>query len=133
MAARARIGRAIDIPEDAIRWNTQVPVDQVRVKVERGWVTLGGEVDWDFQRRAAENALHAIKGVRGVINAIMLMPRSAAADVTTRIGEALKRRAQREARDVHVTMSGSVVTLRGQAHSVPERDAARGAASPRRA
>jgi osmotically-inducible protein OsmY len=44
------------------------------------------------------------------------------------IADALKRRAQREARDVHVTMSGGVVTLRGQVHSIPERDAARGAA-----
>ncbi len=114
--------------EDTIRWNTLIPVDKVRVKVEKGWVTLTGEVDWDFQRHAAENAMHAIKGVRSVINAITLKPRSAPADVATRIGEALKRRAQREARDVHVTMSGNVVTLRGQVHSVPERDAARGAA-----
>ena len=72
--------------------------------------------------------MHAIKGVRSVINAITLKPRSAPADVITRIGDALKRRAQREARDVHVTMSGGVVTLRGQVHSVPDRDAACGAA-----
>jgi osmotically-inducible protein OsmY len=114
--------------EAALRWNTMVPADKIRLKVEKGWVTLSGEVDWDFQRREAVSAVHAIKGVRSVINSISLKARSAPADVAARILDALKRRAQREARDVHVTMAGGVVTLRGQVHSVPDRDAACGAA-----
>ena len=114
--------------EEVLRWNTMVPVDQLRVKVENGCVTLSGEVAWDFERRAAENAVHAIKGVRSVINVILLRPCSPPADITTRIGDALKRRADRETRDIRVDRSGGVVTLSGRVHSVPERDAARGAA-----
>lgn len=114
--------------EEALRWNTMVPADRIRLKVEKGWLTLSGEVDWEFQRQAAASAVYAIQGVRSVINVISLKPRCAPENVTTRIAEALKRRAQREARDVQVTMSGSVVTLRGQVHSVSERDAACGAA-----
>jgi osmotically-inducible protein OsmY len=114
--------------EDALKWNTMVPFEQIRTKVEKGWVTLSGEVEWEFQRRAAEAAVHAIRGVRSVVNLVTLKPRSAPDDIATRIADALKRRAQREARDVHVAMSGGVVTLRGRVHSIPERDAACGAA-----
>jgi len=114
--------------EEALRWNTLIPVDRVKLKVEKGWLTLSGEVEWDFQRRGAEHAVHSIRGVRGLSNLISLAPRSTPADIAMRIRDALKRRAQREARDVHVTLSGTVVTLRGQVHSVPERDAAVGSA-----
>jgi osmotically-inducible protein OsmY len=114
--------------EEAIRWSTLIPVDQVRLKVEKGWLTLTGEVEWDFQRRGAEHAVHSIRGVRGLSNLIKLASRSTPVDVATRIREALTRRAERESRDVQVTLSGSVVTLRGQVHSVPDRDAAVGSA-----
>lgn len=114
--------------EQAVKWNTLVPVDRVRLKVEKGWVTLSGEVDWDYQRRAAEHAVKSLKGVRGVSNLVSLKPRSTPADVATRIRDALKRRAEREAQDVVVSLSGSVVTLRGHVHSGPERMAAVGAA-----
>jgi osmotically-inducible protein OsmY len=114
--------------EDAIRWNTLIPADKIRLKVEKGWVTLTGEVEWDFQRRAAVRAVQPIRGVCGVSNLVSLKPRSTPADVTTRIRDALRRRAEREARDVHVNLSGSVVTLRGQVHSYAERDAAFGSA-----
>ena len=114
--------------EEAIRWNTLIPVERVQLKVEKGWITLTGEVEWDFQRRGAVQAVHAIRGVRGLSNLITLRPRSTPTDVATRIRDALQRRAQREARDVHVSLSGEVVTLRGQVHSVAERDAAVGSA-----
>ena len=114
--------------EQAVKWNTLVPVERVRLKVEKGWVTLSGEVDWDYQRRAAEHAVKALRGVRGVSNLLSLKPRTTPADVATRIRDALKRRAERESQDVVVSLSGSVVTLRGHVHSGPERMAAAGAA-----
>ena len=114
--------------EEAIRWNTLIPVERVQLKVEKGWITLTGEVEWDFQRRGAVQAVHAIRGVRGLSNLITLRPRSTPTDVATRIRDALQRRALREARDVHVSLSGGIVTLRGQVHSVAERDAAVGSA-----
>ena len=114
--------------EEAIRWNTLIPVERVQLKVEKGWITLTGEVEWDFQRRGAVQAVHAIRGVRGLSNLITLRPRSTPADVATCIRDALQRRALREARDVHVSLSGGIVTLRGQVHSVAERDAAVGSA-----
>lgn len=114
--------------EQSIKWNTLVPVDQLRLKVEKGWVTLTGDVDWDYQRQAAENSVKSLRGVRGVSNLVSIKPRTTPADVATRIGDALKRRAEREVQDVNVSVVGSVVTLRGHVHSAPERAAAVGAA-----
>jgi osmotically-inducible protein OsmY len=101
-----------------------VPPDQVRVTVDNGWVTLAGELDWDYQRMSVEKAVRPLIGVTGVVNEITLKPRTTPADVTTRLEDALKRLAVREAKRVQVEVSGTVVTLRGDVHSWQERDAA---------
>lgn len=54
--------------EQALRWYSMVPDERVRVTVERGAITLGGEVDWDYQRKAAVGAAFAAPGVRAVVN-----------------------------------------------------------------
>jgi osmotically-inducible protein OsmY len=114
--------------ELALRWNTQVPAEKIRVKVEKGWVTLSGEVAWDYQRRAVKRAVQPLMGVRGVTDLMTLKPPATPADVTSRIRAALTRRAVREADDVKVEISGSVVTLRGRVPTLAERSAAYGAA-----
>lgn len=113
--------------EAAFRWNVLVPADSIRVKVEKGWVTLGGEVNWEYQRSSAAKAVRGLTGVVGVSNSITLKPTITPANVSTRIREALERHAQREAKHIEVTVSGTTVTLRGHVDSWAEREAASGA------
>ena len=114
--------------ESALKWNSVVPADKVRVMVDNGWVTLSGELDWDYQRTAAEKAVRPLMGVIGISNDISLRSRPAPADVTSSIEGALKRQAERQAKHVQVDVDGSTVTLRGEVHSWPEHTAALGAA-----
>ena len=112
----------------AIRWSASIPEDKVYVKVERGWVTLSGDVDWDYQRSAAERSVQELLGVIGVSNLITIRPRASPIDVKHSIERALVRHAEREAKHLNVLVEGSRVTLRGKVHSLAERQAAQGAA-----
>jgi osmotically-inducible protein OsmY len=112
----------------ALQWNAVVGPAPIEVKVEAGWVTLGGEVGWHYQRQAAEKAVRSLLGVTGVSNLIALKPRTTVAQVASRIGQALARQAEREARHVKVAVNGSEVTLSGRVHSWAESTAAAGAA-----
>jgi osmotically-inducible protein OsmY len=114
--------------ERALAWNALVPDDRVQATIEGGWLSLTGEVEWDYQRRAAEHAVRDLMGVTGVTNLIEVTPRLSPADVEHKIQAALARQADREARRLSVTVEGARVTLRGQVHSWAERDAAQGAA-----
>lgn len=114
--------------ENALKWNSVVPADKIRVTVDKGWVTLSGELEWDYQRMSAEKTVRPLIGVTGLSNEITLKPRATPTGVTSRIEDALKRQAEREAKRVQVDVSGATVTLRGSVHSWQERDAAAGAA-----
>lgn len=114
--------------EMALRWHSLVPADRIQVRVEKGWVTLKGEVDWDYQRRSAEKALRPLTGVVGVSNAVTLKARTTPENVAARIRDALARHAQHEAKHIEVAVNGAVVTLRGTVDSWAERSAAFGAA-----
>lgn len=114
--------------ENAIRWNTVVPIDAIRVTVDHGWVTLKGDVEWDYQRRNIEKAIRPLMGVVGISNEIALRPRVKAADVSRRIEEALTRQAIREAKHIQVAVEGTTVKLTGAVHSWEERAAAQGVA-----
>lgn len=113
--------------ETAFKWHVFIPGDRVHVKVEKGWVTLTGQVDWEYQRSATEKTVRPVTGVVGVTNQIVLKAQIPPSDISHRIGEALKRHAEREAKNVEVSVNGSVVTLRGKVDSWPERMAAQGA------
>lgn len=113
--------------ESALKWHAQLPADRIQVMVEKGWVTLKGEVDWDYQRQSASKAARALTGVVGVSNALSLKPAAVPANLNLRIREALKRHAEREARDIAVEVHGTVVTLRGRVDSLAERAAVCGA------
>lgn len=114
--------------ERALAWNVLVPDDKIRPMVEEGWLTLNGEVEWDYQRSAAENAVRDLMGVTGVSNLVKVKPKVSPADVEKKIHEALSRQADREARQLAIAVDGSQVTLRGTVHSWTERDAVQGAA-----
>lgn len=85
----------------------------VRPVVRDGWVTLEGEVEWDYQRDYAERAVHWIGGINGISNLILLHPRAAAAEIRHEIEEAFRRNALIDADRVTVEASGGEVILRG--------------------
>ena len=114
--------------QTALQAQAMVPASRISMKVEHGWVTLSGEVDWDYQRSNAERTVHQTMGVVGVSNRITLKPRTVPTDVSNRIKDALARQAEREARAIEVSITGSTATLRGAVHSWAERNAAQGAA-----
>ncbi len=114
--------------EMVFKWNSLLPAKRIRVLVEKGWVTLSGEFDWEYQRRAAEKAVRSLTGVTGVNNLITIKSQVTPANIAQRIREALERHAEREAKNIEVHVSGSTVTLRGRVSSWADRAAAQGAA-----
>ena len=113
-----------DIAQRALQvlsWDIEVPNDKVKVKVEKGVVTLSGNLEWYYQRSAAEADLRKLPGVIGLNNDILIKPRVQASNVRDQIKAALKRRAQIEADHITVTTDGSKVTLGGKVNTWYER------------
>ncbi len=113
--------------EHAIEWNTMVPADRVQITVQHGWVTLNGELDWDYQRRSVERMVRPLMGVTGVTDNIQLKQQPSPADLTATIQGALTRQALREAKRIDISIQNGAVTLRGPVHSWAERSAVEGA------
>jgi osmotically-inducible protein OsmY len=112
----------------ALKWQEDFPKDAIQVEVERGCVTLAGEVDWGYQRHAAEMLVSRMRGVMGVSNQITVRADEVAANVGTQISAALARRAQREFAGIAIQVHDGVVTLTGTVSSLAEKRAACGAA-----
>lgn len=113
---------------NALTWHVLVPNDKIQVKVEHGWVTLYGEVDWNFERKNAYDVVRLLVGVRGITDKIIVKAHPAKTDVKERIVEAFERGARKEAQDVRVSVAGSTVTLEGSVHTWAEYEAAEHAA-----
>jgi osmotically-inducible protein OsmY len=107
---------------DVLKWRTVVPRDRVKVLVKNGWITLEGEVDWQYQKDAAFDAVHHLIGVKGATNVITLKPRASATDIKSRIEAAFRRSAEVDAQKVQVETRDAKVTLRGAVHSWSERE-----------
>ncbi|AGU52893.1 putative periplasmic phospholipid-binding protein [Variovorax paradoxus B4] len=112
----------------ALEWNVQVPRNAVQPMVEGGWVTLTGEVEWDYQRQAAESTVRNLLGVTGITNLVKIRLQVCSADVERQVQDALIRAFHGEPRQVAVDVHGSQVVLRGKVRSWAEFEAVRGAA-----
>ena len=114
--------------ERGLEWSALVPTDRVKPLVEDGWVTLNGEVEWEYQRKAAETAVRNLMGVTGVSNLIKMTPKVVPSDIEKRLHDALVRQADQEAERIEIGVSGSQVNLRGEVHSWAEFNAVQRAA-----
>jgi osmotically-inducible protein OsmY len=113
---------------DSLGWDITVPDESIQVKVDKGWVTLEGAADWQFEIDNAERAIQYLTGVRGVTNLIALRLRVAAGDVKAKLVQTFERSAEIDAGRIIVEVEEGSVTLRGTVHSWNEHDDATRAA-----
>ena len=113
-----------DSAKTILNWTSSLPADSVKVMVESGWLTLTGDVEWQYQRQDAEDRVRYLSGVTGISNQIAIKPSLSAKVVKSDIEAALKRRAAADAATIAVSVKGADVTLTGNVHSWAERDLA---------
>jgi osmotically-inducible protein OsmY len=110
----------------ALEWDAAIPSDAVKVTVSKGWVTLEGEVEWQYQKEDAERVVRRLTGVRGVTNLITVKPhiQPSPSELKRKIEDALVRSAETDAQRIAVEVQGSKVILRGSVRSWAERQEA---------
>lgn len=113
---------------NALRWHVATTSMQIKPVVKDGWITLSGEVQWGFQKTAAENAVRNLIGVKGVSDNIHVASKVKAEDVKQKIEEAFKRHALLEARGIEVKVDNATVVLKGHVHTWQEHEDASRAA-----
>ena len=108
----------------ALEWDAFIPSDKVKVTVSKGWVTLEGEVEWQFERDDAERVVRRLTGVRGVTNLIKVKSRPTPTELKHKIEDALIRSAETDAQRISVEIQGSKVILKGTVRSWAEKQEA---------
>lgn len=105
---------------DRLAWEVSLPHDAIKVKVEKGWVTLTGEVEWQYQKESAERHVRNLIGVVAVSNEMKIKPRANASNISADIDSALHR-SWFDREQITVTTDGGKVKLTGSVHSPSER------------
>lgn len=113
---------------DSLRYNSAVNEDKIKIKVDNGWVTMEGEVDWEYQKEAVRTSIKNISGVKGMANLIRIKAAVTAKDVQQKIAAAFQRHANLDADKIHVEISGNKAILSGKVRSWVEKNDAENAA-----
>jgi len=114
---------------NALRWDIQVPDDRIKAAVDDGWIDLEGQVEWQYQKWAAEGAVRNLTGVKGVTNLIAVKPKKVSTyEVGQKIKDSLRRHAELDADRITIETKDGHVTLRGTVSSFAERQDAERAA-----
>jgi osmotically-inducible protein OsmY len=113
---------------NALKWHSAVPDEKIKIKVEDGIVTLDGELEWEYQRTSAKNAVVNLMGVKNVISNLIVKPKALVSDIKNKISAALHRAATIDAEKISIDVSGNKVILRGQVRSYAEKEDAEDAA-----
>lgn len=108
----------------ALEWDALISVERLDVTVSKGWVSLKGEVEWQYQRQDAERVVRRLSGVKGVSNLLVVKPRVAPADLKQKIEQALIRSAEVDAKRITVEVQGSKIILKGTVRSWTEKEEA---------
>lgn len=106
---------------NALEWDVMVPDERIKVKVENGYITLDGTVDYKYQETAAVGAIRNLAGVKGVNDLVNVKPQVTPSGVKAKIESALRRAAELDAQRIKVDVHDSKVTLHGTVHSWAER------------
>jgi osmotically-inducible protein OsmY len=112
---------------NALKWHSAIQEEKVKIKVEEGHVKLEGDVEWDYQRTSARNAIENIPGIRSVLNLITVKPRLSVTDLEKKIQSAFQRSATIDADNIIIEVMGDSVTLRGKVRSMVEKEDAEAA------
>ena len=113
---------------NALKWHTAVKEDKIKIKVEDGWVSLDGEVEWEFQKTAARSTVENLTGVVGITNNIKIKPQVAGTDIKKKISAAFHRSAMLDSEKITIDVVGGKVKLNGKVRSYAEKKDAETAA-----
>jgi osmotically-inducible protein OsmY len=108
----------------SLEWDAFVPSDKVHVTVSKGWVTLKGDVEWQYQKQDAERVVQRLSGVKGVTNLISVKPRITPSELKKKIEDALVRNAEVDANRISVEVQGNKAILKGTVRAWAEKEEA---------